>query len=127
MPLKIEVFDEDRNSRDDLIGSVELTLSDLQNLANSGSPVILKKGPKNRGQLLVRECQFEEPSSEHERKASITSYPPSRRESVYSTPGDLAHSRTDLERQAEAHQLLGQGQENFLTYQPYSPSYHLNM
>ena len=45
------MFDEDRNSRDDLIGSIELTLSDLQNPANSGSPVILKKGPKNRGQL----------------------------------------------------------------------------
>eukprot|EP00091_Calanus_sinicus_P005181 TRINITY_DN15575_c0_g1_i1.p1 TRINITY_DN15575_c0_g1~~TRINITY_DN15575_c0_g1_i1.p1 ORF type:complete len:110 (+),score=20.61 TRINITY_DN15575_c0_g1_i1:166-495(+) len=30
MPLNIEVFDEDRNSRDDLIGRVELTLSDLQ-------------------------------------------------------------------------------------------------
>jgi len=121
MPLKIEVFDEDRNSRDDLIGSVELTLSDLQNLANSGSPVILKKGPKNRGQLLVRECQFEEPSSEHERKASLTAYPPSRRDSVYSTLGDLAHSTTDLEHQAEAHQLLGQGQENYPTYQPYQP------
>ena len=121
MPLNIDVFDEDWSSRDDLIGSIELTLSDLQNLANSGSPVILKKGPKNQGQLHVRECQFEEPTSENQRKASITAYPPSRRESVYSTLGDSAHSRTDFERQAEAHELLGQGQENYPTYhyQPY--------
>jgi hypothetical protein len=122
-PLRIEVFDEDRNSRDDLIGVIELTLSDLQNLSNSGSPVILKKGLKNRGQLIVRECQFEEPTSEHERKASITAYPPSRRESVYPTLGDLAHSRSDMERQAEAHELLGQGQDNYPAYQPYNPAY----
>ena len=102
------MFDEDRNSRDDLIGSIELTLSDLRNLANSGSPVILKKGPKNRGQLLVRECQFEEPSSEHERKASITAYPPIRRESVYSTLGGSAHSRTDLEHQEVTFSLNSQ-------------------
>jgi len=119
MPLNVEVFDEDRNSRDDLIGRVELTLSDLQNLANSGSPVTLKKGPKSRGQLFVRECQFEEPSSEHERKASITAYPPCRRESAYSTLGDLAQSRPDLEHQAVALQLLGQEQDNYPTYQPY--------
>ena len=121
MSLNIEVFDEDRNSRDDLIGGIELTLSDLQNLSNSGSPVILKKGPKNRGQFFVRECQFEEPTSEHVRKASISAYPPSRRESVYSTLGNSAHSRTDFERQAGTHELLGQGQENYPIYQPYQP------
>jgi len=128
LPLTIEVFDEDRNSRNDLIGRVELTLSDLQNLANTSSPVILTKGPKNRGQLLVTECQIEAPSSERERKESLTAYPPSRRESTYSMLGEFAHSRTDLELQADAHQLLGQGQEHCPAYQPipqydYNPTY----
>jgi hypothetical protein len=71
----------------------------------------------------VRECQFEEPTSEQERKATITAYPASRIESVYSTLGYLAQSRTDLERQAEAHKLLGQGQENYPTYQPYNSTF----
>ena len=125
LPLTIEVFDEDRNSRNDLIGRVELTLSDLQNLANTSSPVILTKGPKNRGQLLVTECQIEAPSSERERKESLTAYPPSRRESTYSMLGEFAHSRTDLELQADAHQLLGQGQEHCPAYQPI-PQYNYN-
>jgi hypothetical protein len=53
--LSIDVFDEDSSSRDDLIGSIELTLSDLQKLANSGS-------------LLVRECQFEKPQLQPTRR-----------------------------------------------------------
>ena len=59
--------------------------------------------------------QFEEPSSEHERKASITGFPTSRRESVFSKLGNLAHSRTELERKAEAHDLILQ--ENYPAYQ----------
>ena len=42
---------------------------------------------------------------------------------MYSTLGDLSYSRTDLERQAEAHELLRQGQENYPTFQPYNPIY----
>merc|ERR1712168_565523 len=84
MPLTVEVFDEDRNSRDDLIGSVELTLADLLNLAKQGSLVTLKKCAKSRGELLVKQCEIEHPSSDAERKESTSSYPPSRRESTYS-------------------------------------------
>eukprot|EP00092_Neocalanus_flemingeri_P001374 GFUD01001466.1.p1 GENE.GFUD01001466.1~~GFUD01001466.1.p1 ORF type:complete len:281 (-),score=70.18 GFUD01001466.1:49-891(-) len=127
MPLNIEVYDEDRNSRNDFIGSVQLTLSDLQNLSQSRSPVILRKGQKNRGQLLVTECQIEEPTSDLERKGSIAAYP-ARRESVYSSPGDLAQSQshTDIAQQAAAHHLLGQGQDHYPAYQPqgqYNPQY----
>ena len=39
--------------------------------------------------------------------------------------GELAHSRTDLELQADAHQLLGQGQEHCPAYQPI-PQYNYN-
>ena len=42
---------------------------------------------------------------------------------MFSTLGNLAHSRTDLERKAEAHELLGQGQENYPTYQQYNLTY----
>jgi len=109
MPLNLEVYDEDRNSRNDFIGSVQLSLGELQRLSESHSPVILKKGPKERGQLLVTECQIEEPSSDLERKGSIGAYPSSRRQSTYSSPGDLATSQV-YQQQAVAPQLLGQGQ-----------------
>jgi len=123
MTLNIDVYDEDRNSRNDFIGSVQLTLSDLQNMAKSRSPVILKKEQKNRGQLLVTECQIEEPPSDLERKGSLTAYP-ARRQSTYSAPGDFAQSQTNLTQQAVAHELLGQGQANYPAYQPHSQYNH---
>lgn len=59
MPLHIEVYDEDRNSRNDLIGSVHLCLEELHCLAWSGTPVMLKKREKERGLLLITKCQIE--------------------------------------------------------------------
>jgi len=115
MPLNIEVFDEDRNSHNDLIGSVQLTLSDLQSLSNSHSPVILRKGPKNRGQLLVTECQIEEPATDLERRGSISSYP-ARRESVFSTSEGFQQPLNT--QQAATQELLCQGQERFPAYHP---------
>jgi len=121
MTLTVEVYDEDRNSRDDLIGSVELSLTDLINLARQGSLVTLKKGAKNRGELLVRQCEIEQPSSDLERKESLSSYPPSRRESTYSMHSQAApQSWSQPEQQAVPHQLHGQGPQQ-PCYPPYQP------
>jgi len=76
MPLRMTVFDEDRNSHDDLIGEAEVTLQQLMNLAVSGTPVTLKIGEKKRGDIYVRECNIEDQSSHHMvRKMSASSYP----------------------------------------------------
>ena len=85
LPLTIEVYDEDRNSRDDFIGGTELTLSDLMELSFSGTSIALKKGTKDRGELLVTECVVEEPTSNVGRRDYVLSYPPSRKiSSTYS-------------------------------------------
>lgn len=81
MPLQLEVWDEDKGSKHDLIGSVSLSLDQMMELANSRCPVNLSlpgAGDDNRGQLLVTECRLEEPDRELERKLSTTSYPSSR-------------------------------------------------
>jgi len=77
MNLKIEVFDEDRNSRDDFIGSVDISLSYLLKISTQSEPkLLLKKGSVTRGMLVVQECRFEDMvDSESERKFSTSSYP----------------------------------------------------
>jgi len=75
LPLHLEVFDEDRNSRDDFIGSVQVTLHQLMKYSEAGTVVTLKKGSKNRGELLVRECSAVEDNTALIRKMSATSYP----------------------------------------------------
>lgn len=75
LPLHLEVFDEDRNSRDDFIGSAQVTLQQLMNYSQNGTVITLKKGSKNRGDLLVREASQEEDHTELIRKMSATSYP----------------------------------------------------
>ena len=93
-------------------------------------------GSQNRNHLEQPEPQLESALySNHSTAISILQntrekhqLPPTRQvgESLF-TP-DWAHSRTDLERQAEAHELLGQGQENYPTYhyqlyQPFNPTH----
>ena len=79
MNLKMEVFDEDRNSRDDFIGSVDISLSNLLKISTQSEPkLLLKKGSVTRGMLIVQECRIEEVlDSESERKFSTSSYPSS--------------------------------------------------
>merc|ERR1719327_2083165 len=70
------VFDEDRNSHDDLIGEAEVTLQQLMNFSVSGTPVILKIGEKKRGEVYVRECDIEDLTTHNlVRKMSASSYP----------------------------------------------------
>jgi len=76
MPLKLTVFDEDRNSHDDLIGEAQVTLQQLMNLAVSGTPLTLKIGEKKRGDVYVRECDIEDLTTHNlVRKMSASSYP----------------------------------------------------
>jgi len=75
LPIQLEVFDEDRNSKDDFIGSVQVTLQQLMKNSQNGTVMTLKKGNKNRGDLYVRECSAEEDHTELMRKMSATSYP----------------------------------------------------
>ena len=56
----------------------ELSLTDIQNLSVSGSPVTLKRGPASRGELIVTECRVQTPSG-YNSNESMTAYPPSRR------------------------------------------------
>jgi len=76
LPIRITVFDYDHNSHDDLIGQTETTLRDLMNHSASGAPLSLKIGEKKRGELLVRQCETEDTSSDIlTRKMSMTNYP----------------------------------------------------
>ena len=75
LPLNLEVFDEDRNSRDDFIGGAQVSLQDLMNYSQTGTIITLKMGNKNRGDLLVRECSQEVDQTQLIRKMSATSYP----------------------------------------------------
>jgi len=67
MMLKIDVWDEDKSSRNDLIGSVQVTLGMLQKLAISGAalPLVkeaegLHRRKEGRGNLLVTQCLVED-------------------------------------------------------------------
>jgi len=75
LPLHLQVFDEDRNSRDDFIGSAVVSLQDLINYSQIGTVITLKKGSKNRGDLHVKECSVQEDDTDTLRKMSASSYP----------------------------------------------------
>eukprot|EP00092_Neocalanus_flemingeri_P069218 GFUD01084767.1.p1 GENE.GFUD01084767.1~~GFUD01084767.1.p1 ORF type:complete len:121 (-),score=32.92 GFUD01084767.1:306-668(-) len=73
--VQISVFDYDSSSNHDLIGSVQLTLAEMQTMAQSGSQAKLGGGEKERGLLCVTECKVEQPLGEEERRRSRTAYP----------------------------------------------------
>lgn len=82
MELQIAVYDEDKSSRHDLIGSVNVTLAQLMELSNSNSPIPLvrekdgiHKRKEGRGDILVSECSIED-TGDPLRKTSVPgSYP----------------------------------------------------
>merc|ERR1712223_1224992 len=77
MMLKIDVWDEDKSSRNDLIGSVQVSLGMLQKLAQSKAALPLVKEAEGihrrkegRGNLLVTQCLIED-TPVLPRKASV--------------------------------------------------------
>jgi len=92
LPLRLTVFDEDRNSHDDLIGEAESSLQQLINCSVSGGVIVLKLGEKKRGELYIRECEIEDCSNDvmtRKLSQSQASYP----ERKSSTASMFGHSQ----------------------------------
>jgi len=92
MMLKIDVWDEDKSSRNDLIGSVQVTLGMLQKLAHSGAALPLVKEAEGmhrrkegRGNLLVTQCLVED-TPVLPRKVSVPGNYPAPSRSHHSVP-----------------------------------------
>jgi len=92
MTLKIDVWDEDKSSRNDLIGSVQVTLGMLQKLAVSGAalPLVkeaegLHRRKEGRGNLLVTQCLVED-TPVLPRKVSVPGNYPAPSRSHHSAP-----------------------------------------
>merc|ERR1711874_312259 len=89
-----EGLDDDRNSRDDFIGSAEVSLQELINYSQIGTVITLKKGSQNRGDLLVKQCTVEQDDTDTLRKMSATTYPEKKQSVNYLT--NQMSSRQDL-------------------------------
>ena len=77
--LQLDVYDEDISSRNDLIGSTILSLTDMLGLATSGSSVELYKKAKYRGMLFIAQCEVEQPVDmvcKDGKQGYVSSYPP---------------------------------------------------
>merc|ERR1711963_582324 len=92
MMLKIDVWDEDKSSRNDLIGSVQVSLGMLQKLAQSKAALPLVKEAEGihrrkegRGNLLVTQCLIED-TPVLPRKASVPGNYPAPSRSHHSVP-----------------------------------------
>jgi len=97
MMLKIDVWDEDKSSRNDLIGSVQVTLGMLQKLAISGAalPLVkeaegLHRRKEGRGNLLVTQCLIED-TPVLPRKVSVPGNYPAPSRSHHSAPPPQVH------------------------------------
>jgi len=89
MPLQIAVYDEDKGTRNDLIGTVEVTLNQLMESCNNEScfPLVrekdgIHKKKTGRGDIIVRECIIEDvgdplrkSSGSYPERKSSASYP----------------------------------------------------
>ena len=100
-----------------MIGSVQLTLSEMQTMAVTGYKAKLVGGDKKKGgRLCVMECEVEESPGDDERRGSVAAYPPSRRSSACSfNQNDPKHEEI-LFQQAQAQELLSQSQEQCPKY-----------
>jgi len=122
LPIRLTVFDEDRNSHDDLIGEAEVTLQILMNLVQTGGSIILKIGQKKRGELFVRECSIVDCSSTGMvRSMSTASYPESRSRSGSISPNFQQHQQPPVSQvDGQMHQYYQHPQQ----FQPVQPNYY---
>ena len=114
MSLLITAFDYDSNSHHDMIGSVQLTLSEMQTMAETGYKVRLVGGVG--GMLGVTECMMVRSQRDGERRGSISAYPPRRGTACTFNQNDPNHQEF-LQRQVQAQELLSEGQEQCPRYQ----------
>lgn len=82
MVLQISVYDEDKSSRHDLIGTVDVTLGQLLKLSKSSAslPLVrekegIHKRKEGRGDILVSECSIEDPGDPLRKTSVPGSYP----------------------------------------------------
>jgi hypothetical protein len=109
------VFDYDSNGQHDLIGSVQLTLAEMKSLAETSSPARILSGEKKGGKLYVMECRVEK-ALDMEREGSGDCYP-ARRGSAYSISQEETHHQECLIQQAQALELLSQGNDHCPNFQ----------
>ena len=114
------MFDYDSNGQHDLIGTVQLTLAEMKSLAETSSPVRIYNGEKKAGKLYVMECRVEQ-AQDLERKGSGGGYP-ARRGFAYSISQEETHQQEGLLQQAQAQELLGQGNDHSPYFQDQNPA-----
>jgi len=122
MMLKIDVWDEDKSSRNDLIGSVQVSLGMLQKLAQSKAALPLVKEAEGihrrkegRGNLLVTQCLIED-TPVLPRKASVPGNYPAPSRSHHSVPPPQTRWRVTIADYPESTSLPQP--------QPYNRNHH---
>ena len=62
---KIDVYDRDLVSRNDLIGSTMISLADMISLATSSAGVELYNKGECRGRLFINKCEIDKQEHKH--------------------------------------------------------------
>ena len=113
--FQISVNDQDSSDHPEQIGSILLTLAQMQSMAESSCPARLGRGARDAGELYVKECIVEQ-KEDGEKYGSVGEYP-ARNIDTDSVTQDENEHQDCLLHQAAIQELLSQGCEN-------CPSYH---
>ena len=106
------MHDHDRGEEPELIGSAELSLTDMKTAEESGEPFRIVRGARDAGEIYVEECTVEQKEDE-EQHVSAGEYP-----KHSDAPMIDDDEQQDLcQHQAAVQGLLSQGSDNI-------PSYH---
>ena len=106
------MYDHDSSDHPEQIGSILLTLAQMQSMAESASPARLVRGARDAGELYVRECYVEQ----SEEYGAVGEYP-TRSGDTDSVTEDENEIQDSLLYQAAVQELLSQGGENCPNYQ----------
>ena len=105
------MHDHDRGEEPELIGSVELSLTDMKNMEESGEPARIVTGARDAGELYVEECTVEQ-KEDGEQHVSAGEYP--KHSDALMIDDD---EQQDLcLHQAAVQELLSQGSEHIPSY-----------
>jgi len=108
MVLQIAVYDEDKSSRHDLIGTVDVTLDQLLQCSRSSTslPLVrerdgIHKRKEGRGDILVSECSLEDPGDPLRKTSVPGSYPaPNSLARSYPAPAPAPAPAPDINSQS---------------------------